>query len=417
MSEFSQQGMKFVAIVPAAGIGSRMQTQVAKQYLALNDKLVIEHSIHAVLADPRIQHVVVALHPEDSQFSSLEFNTQARIHSVQGGATRAESVAAALTFACQHLAQPEQQLVAVVHDAARPCLAADDLSKLLDAFLLRPQQGAILACPVRDTMKRANTEGAIVATVERDQLWHAQTPQVFSAGALLDALGATPNEHVTDEASAMQAVGGHPYLVSGSASNLKITHPDDLAVAAAILERAARQSGGVHLTQDSTMFRIGQGFDVHKFGGEGPVYLGGIAIEHAQGLIAYSDGDVLLHALCDALLGALALGDIGHLFPDTDATYQGADSKELLRIVYQRVQQQGYRLVNADITVMAEAPKLKPHNVAIRECIAGLLNVDSGDISVKATTTEKLGFTGREEGIACQATVLLSRQSVQGASK
>jgi 2-C-methyl-D-erythritol 2,4-cyclodiphosphate synthase len=153
--------------------------------------------------------------------------------------------------------------------------------------------------------------------------------------------------------------------------------------------------------------RIGQGFDVHKFGGDGPVTIGGIQIDHAQGLLAHSDGDVLLHALCDALLGAAALGDIGQLFPDTDQAFAGADSRELLKIVYKRVRDGGFRLVNADMTVMAEAPKLAPHNRAIRECVAGLLGTTLDRVSVKATTTEKLGFTGRKEGIAAMAIVLL----------
>lgn len=153
--------------------------------------------------------------------------------------------------------------------------------------------------------------------------------------------------------------------------------------------------------------RIGQGFDVHKFGGSGPIQLGGVSIEHAQGLLAHSDGDVLLHALCDALLGAAALGDIGQLFPDTDAAFAGADSRELLKTVYHKVQNAGFRLVNADMTVMAEAPKLAPHNLAIRECIATLLQISLEQLSVKATTTEKLGFTGRKEGIAAMAIVLL----------
>lgn len=153
--------------------------------------------------------------------------------------------------------------------------------------------------------------------------------------------------------------------------------------------------------------RIGQGFDVHKFGGTGPVQLGGVSIDHPQGLLAHSDGDVLLHALCDALLGAAALGDIGQLFPDTDQAFAGADSRELLKTVYERVQARGLQLVNADMTVMAEAPKLAPHNTEIRQCIADLLKVSLEQVSVKATTTEKLGFTGRKEGIAAMAIVLL----------
>lgn len=153
--------------------------------------------------------------------------------------------------------------------------------------------------------------------------------------------------------------------------------------------------------------RIGQGFDVHKFGGPGPVILGGIDIEHEFGLVAHSDGDVLLHALCDALLGALALGDIGQLFPDNDPAYKGADSKVLLREVYNRVQGEGFALINADLTIMAETPKIKPYNLPIRECISKILKVPVSVISVKATTTEQLGFTGRKEGIACSAVVLL----------
>ncbi|MGX5914276.1 2-C-methyl-D-erythritol 2,4-cyclodiphosphate synthase [Aliidiomarina sp. Khilg15.8] len=158
--------------------------------------------------------------------------------------------------------------------------------------------------------------------------------------------------------------------------------------------------------------RIGQGFDVHKFGGPGPLQLGGVSIDHPQGLVAHSDGDVLLHALCDALLGAVALGDIGHLFPDTDAAFAGADSRELLKTVYQRVRAAGFKLVNADMTVMAEAPKLAPHNTAIRQCIADLLETSLDQVSVKATTTEKLGFTGRKEGIAAMAIVLLEPHDV-----
>ena len=157
------------------------------------------------------------------------------------------------------------------------------------------------------------------------------------------------------------------------------------------------------------MIRIGHGFDVHKFGGEGPVIIGGVAVPYEQGLIAHSDGDVALHALCDALLGAIAAGDIGRHFPDTDDKWKGADSRELLKDVYRRVQEQGYTLGNADITIMAQAPKMAPHIEAMCQAIALDLNTDLHNINVKATTTERLGFTGRKEGIACEAVVLLTR--------
>lgn len=153
--------------------------------------------------------------------------------------------------------------------------------------------------------------------------------------------------------------------------------------------------------------RIGHGFDVHKFGGEGPVIIGGVAIDYEQGLLAHSDGDVALHAICDALLGAIAAGDIGRHFPDTDAAYAGVDSRVLLRDVYQRVQGEGLKLGNLDVTIIAQAPKMAPHIDAMRQCLADDLNCQLGQVNVKATTTEKLGFTGRKEGIACEAVVLL----------
>lgn len=410
---------QFIAVVPAAGIGSRMGNTLPKQYLTMYAQTVLEHSIERLFQDPRIEHIVVALNPADSHFTSLAIAQDPRIHTVDGGGTRAESVHNALTYIAQtkfthNTAEQTQQdgiRAVVVHDAARPCLSATDLRRLLDQFTQTPSRGALLGAPVRDTMKRVDANGCVQRTVSRDKLYHALTPQVFECTLLLDALTralATPAAQVavTDEASAMELMGVQPVLVSGQGSNIKITHQEDLLSARSYLAQ---------LRQEETvqpMLRIGQGFDVHKFGGPGPVVLGGVAIEHEFGLLAHSDGDVVLHALCDALLGALALGDIGQLFPDTDLAYKGADSKKLLQEVYQRVTEQGYQLVNADITVMAEVPKLKPHNTRIRECIGELLGAPVSAISVKATTTEQLGFTGRQEGIACQATVLLT-QSVE----
>ena len=426
--------LEFIGVVPAAGIGSRMQVNTPKQYLTVAGKTILEHSIAALLQHPAIQRVVVALHPDDNRFARLPIALDPRVQAVIGGASRAESVQRALAFIqhsddCSH-----RPRAAVVHDAARPCLTQADLMRLLDEFSANPAPGALLAAPVRDTMKRSDAELRVTATVAREQLWHAQTPQVALVEVLAEAL-ARFSSQATDESSALELLGLRPQLVSGSASNLKITHPEDLRIAIPCLEgqRASKSASHAALSsaqqhddervqhkQDSAMhlhdqsqdgpqlgLRIGQGFDVHKFGGPGPVILGGIEIEHAQGLLAHSDGDVLLHALADALLGALAMGDIGHLFPDTDPQFKGADSKVLLAEVYRRITEHGYQLVNADITVMAEVPKLKPHNAAIRACIAKVLQVSSDRISVKATTTEQLGFTGRQEGIACQAVVLL----------
>lgn len=424
--------LEFIGVVPAAGIGSRMQVSTPKQYLTIAGQSILEHSVYALLQHPAITQVVVALHPNDHIFGSLPIARDPRVHTVTGGATRAESVQRALESIQQLDDYDQRTLGAVVHDAARPCLANDDVARLLDAFRLNPTQGALLAAPVRDTMKRSDPELRVETTVVREQLWHAQTPQVALLDVLMDALTRF-GAQATDESSALELAGLRPQIVAGPASNLKVTHAEDLLIATRFMEAQlastlVKNPGGVSAQphddkpdkyeQDGTMvlhnesqpqfgFRIGQGFDVHKFGGPGPVILGGVEIEHSQGLVAHSDGDVLLHALADALLGALAMGDIGHLFPDTDPQFKGADSKVLLAEVYRRVTEHGYQLVNADVTLMAEVPKLKPHNLAIRQCIAEVLQVPTDMISVKATTTEQLGFVGRQEGIACQAVVLL----------
>lgn len=434
MQNNSMTHLEFIGVVPAAGIGSRMQVETPKQYLTIAGKSILEHSVYALLQHPAITRVVVALHPNDQIFASLPIARDPRVHPVTGGATRAESVQCALEAISQLGNYNKRTLVAVVHDAARPCLANEDVARLLDAFRMNPTQGALLAAPVRDTMKRSDPDLCVAMTVAREQLWHAQTPQVALVDVLVDALTRC-GAQATDEASALELTGLRPQIVPGPASNLKVTHGEDLLIATHFMEAQlastlAKESGVLaaqpqdakpdKYEQECTMvlhnesnnehqlgFRIGQGFDVHKFGGPGPVILGGIEIEHSQGLVAHSDGDVLLHALADALLGALAMGDIGHLFPDTDPQFKGADSKVLLAEVYRRVTEHGYQLVNADVTVMAEMPKLKPHNLAIRQCIAEVLQVPMAMISVKATTTEQLGFVGRHEGIACQAVVLL----------
>ncbi len=204
---------------------------------------------------------------------------------------------------------------------------------------------------------------------------------------------------MTDEASAMElCFDYHPLLVMTGSPNFKLTLASDLALAEALWEKT-------HL-----MFRIGHGFDVHRFGGEGPCILGGVKVPCEQGLIAHSDGDVVIHALCDALLGALALGDIGKLYPDTDDKFLNMDSRILLRDVTERVHAMGYRVVNADITILAQAPKIGPHSLAMRQNLAQDLKADLDAVSIKATTTEKLGFTGRKEGIAVEAVALLQKQ-------
>ena len=299
----------------------------------------------------------------------------------------------------------------LVHDAARPCLSSRDIGALADELENKSGDsasavnGAVLAAPIVDTVKRELPSG--VETVDRAGLWRALTPQVFAFAPLRRALqdAARAGVAVTDEAQAMERIGIRASLVSGSPFNIKVTRAADLSVAADILKMAA----GVLKTGESSQMRVGQGMDVHAFGEGDHVVLGGVRIAHSQGVVAHSDGDVVIHALCDALLGAMGDGDIGQHFPDTDPRYRGADSRVFLRAVAQRMKAAGLQLVNADITVLAEAPRIAAHRSAMAANLAADLNAAAAVINIKATTTERLGFIGRKEGLAALASVLLAR--------
>jgi 2-C-methyl-D-erythritol 2,4-cyclodiphosphate synthase len=277
-------------------------------------------------------------------------------------------------------------------------LTRADLAALLDAVGAAGSAGAVLAAPIFDTVKREL--GDHLVTVDRRGLWRALTPQVFAFASLRHALkeAALAGTVVTDEAQAVERMGLRPALVQGSPFNVKITRPADLGLAAKILQ----------LTEDTPM-RVGQGFDVHAFGEGDHVMLGGVRIANAKGVVAHSDGDVVIHALCDAILGALGDGDIGRHFPDTDPRYRGADSRTFLRAVTARMQAAGLRLINADVTVLAEAPRIAAHRDAMALNLSADLGVAAQRINIKATTTERLGSIGRGEGLAALASVLLGR--------
>jgi 2-C-methyl-D-erythritol 4-phosphate cytidylyltransferase/2-C-methyl-D-erythritol 2,4-cyclodiphosphate synthase len=381
--------------MPAAGRGRRMAeaAPTPKQYLPLAGATVIEHALAPFLADAACLGVVVALAAGDREFGSLAAARDPRVAVVTGGAERRDSVAAGLAWLAAR-APPDAWVL--VHDAARPCLPRADLARLLAALPGAPD-GALLALKIADTVKRADDGGRVAATVPRAALWRAQTPQAFRLAPLAAALAASPG--ATDEASAVEAQGGRPLLVAGSPANLKVTEPGDLAHAARLLGERTPMAEQ----------RIGFGIDVHAFGPGDHVWLGGVRIAHGQGLVAHSDGDVLLHALCDALLGAAGLGDIGQHFPDSDPSFRGVASVELLRATLARVRAAGFALVNCDLTLIGEAPRLAPHRDAIRAALARELGVAPGRVNVKATTTERLGFLGRGEGLAAEAAVLLER--------
>jgi 2-C-methyl-D-erythritol 4-phosphate cytidylyltransferase/2-C-methyl-D-erythritol 2,4-cyclodiphosphate synthase len=372
--------MQLAAILVAAGTGSRFGAETPKQFLTLLGQPVIRHAARALLEAGATLQPVGEVAPIAAALEGLP-----HLPTVPGGATRQDSVRAGLLALRPHAPQ-----YVLVHDAARPVIPAGTVPDLLAALARWP--GAIPAAPVADTLKRAEA-GLIVETVPREGLFRAQTPQAFHFDALLAAhhAGVTGT---TDDASLLEALGQAVAIVAGSERNIKLTYPDDLARLEAVMAPAL-------------LPRVGTGFDVHVLAEDLPLVLCGVTVPHDKGLAGHSDADVGIHALCDAIYGALAEGDIGRHFPPSEATWKNADSARFLAHAAGRIAARGGRLINADVTLICERPKIAPHAQAMRERLAGILGVAVECVSVKATTTERLGFTGRGEGIAAQAAVVV----------
>jgi 2-C-methyl-D-erythritol 4-phosphate cytidylyltransferase/2-C-methyl-D-erythritol 2,4-cyclodiphosphate synthase len=372
--------MQLAAILVAAGTGSRFGAETPKQFLTLLGQPVIRHAAHALIAAGAELQPVGEAAPIAAALEGLP-----HLPIVPGGATRQDSVRAGLLAL-----RPHAPTFVLVHDAARPLIPAGTVPSLLAALERVP--GAIPAAPVADTLKRA-VGGIIQETVPREGLFRAQTPQAFRFAALLAAHQAGVTG-ATDDASLLEALGQSVAIVPGSENNIKLTYPDDLARLEAAMSPAL-------------LPRVGTGFDVHALTEGRPMVLCGVTVPHDKGLAGHSDADVGIHALCDAIYGALAEGDIGRHFPPGEATWKDQDSAHFLAHAAARIAARGGRLVNADVTLICERPKITPHARAMRERLAEILNVDVGAISVKATTTERLGFTGRGEGIAAQAVAMV----------
>ena len=369
--------MRIAAILVAAGSGSRFGAETPKQFLMLGGRPVMRHAAEA------LARAVDLLQPVgDAAAIDPVLDGVAHLPTVSGGATRQDSVRAGLEALVSHA--PD---VVLVHDAARPLIPAGTIPALLAALQTVP--GAIPAVPVADTLKRGR-DGRIVETVPRAGLFRAQTPQAFRFDLLLAAHRAPATAEATDDASLLEAAGQTVRLVPGAEDNIKLTYPEDL-------ERLERAMGGRMIP------RTGTGFDVHAFADDRPLVLCGVTVPHPRGLAGHSDADVGIHALCDAIYGALAEGDIGRHFPPSEAAWKDADSARFLRHAAERVAARGGRLANVDVTLICERPKIAPYAAAMIARVADLLGVDVGLVSVKATTTERLGFTGRGEGIAAQA--------------
>jgi 2-C-methyl-D-erythritol 4-phosphate cytidylyltransferase/2-C-methyl-D-erythritol 2,4-cyclodiphosphate synthase len=374
--------MKIAAILVAAGTGSRFGGEVPKQFLPLAGKPVIRHAAAALLAHAELLQPV-----GDAALIAQALAGLAHLPPVPGGAERQDSVRAGLEALAAH--NPD---IVLVHDAARPNLCPGLTENVLTA--LETHEGAIPAIAVSDTLKRGES-GIITETIPRAGLFRAQTPQGFRFATLLRlhraAAGAAA---ATDDAALLEAAGLPVALTPGAEQNIKLTLPEDFVRLQNIFE-------------GRMIPRIGTGFDVHAIATGRPMILCGITVPFEKGLAGHSDADVGIHALCDAIYGALAEGDIGRHFPPSEATWKDADSARFLRHAAVRIAARGGVLSNADVTLICERPKITPHAPAMRARLAELLEVPVDRISVKATTTEQLGFTGRGEGIAAQASAVV----------
>lgn len=373
----------FAAIVVAAGKGLRAGQATSKQFANWRGKPVVRHSVEALRAAGALR-VVVAIPGDGEEAARNALAGLDGIELISGGETRQASVANAL----EHLAASPCNTV-LIHDAARPDLPQEVIARLLAALAVHP--GAIPVLPVVDSLA-LDSGGLMAGAAERESLRRVQTPQAFRFPAILAAHREWSEEHCAgDDAQVLRAAGGAVALVAGDERLAKLTYAEDFMT-------------------DLPAIRTGMGYDVHRLALGEELWLGGIRIEHDRGLAGHSDADVGLHALVDAILGAIGAGDIGSHFPPSDPQWKGASSDRFLVHAVALAREAGYAIGNVDLTLICEAPKIGPHREAMRARIAKLLGVDKTLVSVKATTTEGLGFAGRAEGIAAQAVATLIRQ-------
>lgn len=393
------------AVIAAGGMAQRMQG-VNKQILKIDGIPVLVRSIRALAAIPEIREMVVVARPE--LFEQLEGWKQ-EYHLpdfclTAGGDTRQQSVLNGV--GCLS----EQVEYVVIHDGARPFADRQLIDRCLQSAV--EHQAATAAVPVKDTIKQAADDGSIAATPDRSRLYLTQTPQIFHAQLYRRAAEQAQAEGLdfTDDCQLMEHLGHRVWLAQGDYRNIKITTPEDIVIAQAIAESMEGEAPRMEQEkQRMPLMRIGHGYDVHRLVEGRKLILGGVEIPWQKGLLGHSDADVLVHAVMDAILGAAALGDIGKHFPDTDPNYAGADSMLLLREVVRLVEEQGYQIGNLDCTVIAQQPKLKEYIPQMQERIAAVCKVQPNQVNVKATTEEKLGFTGTGEGMSAHCVCLLTR--------
>ncbi|MCC2113975.1 MAG: bifunctional 2-C-methyl-D-erythritol 4-phosphate cytidylyltransferase/2-C-methyl-D-erythritol 2,4-cyclodiphosphate synthase [Hyphomicrobiales bacterium] len=386
--------MKCHVLIVAAGRGTRARGRpgdLPKQYRRIGDRAVIAHTIARFLKHPHITGVTAVIHYDDrAQLADATAEFAGRFAVVTGGKTRQVSVRNGLLS----LAGDPPDIV-LIHDGVRPFVSDALIDRTIAA--LDQHEAVLAATPVTDTLKSTAVDGRIEATVPRERLWAAQTPQGFRFPMIFsahNAAAADGRDDFTDDAAVAEWFGTPVYVVEGDRGNVKLTTLEDIEMADRRLQSAERR----------LETRVGSGFDVHAFAAGDHVMLGGVRIDHSQALAGHSDADVALHAATDAVLGAIGAGDIGGHFPPSDPQWKGAASDRFLDHACALLRRAGGRLIHLDLTIICETPKVGPHREAIRRMIAAICHVEPGRISVKATTTERLGFTGRKEGIAAMAT-------------
>lgn len=397
---------KVTAVIAAAG-SSRRMGGINKQYALLDGEPVLARSVRAFDLHPLIDDIIIVTLADDVEacrgriVQGRGFRHVSAV--IAGGAERQDSVRNALA------AVSSDTDIVLIHDGARPLVTCDVITRVIEMCAARG--AAIPAVPVRDTIKYADiSDGSekVTATPDRGKLRAVQTPQGFDLKLLRRAYDScSPDAFFTDDASLVEALGEEVYIVAGDDANIKITAPQDLRTAEQLLHTVPGSAPPP--PPFAFVQRTGIGYDVHAFAENRRLILGGVDIPHQYGLLGHSDADVLVHAVMDALLGAAALGDIGIHFPDTDPQYKGASSLVLLARVAELLHENHWRIVNIDAVVIAQRPKISPYISLMKKNMAEVLKISESAINIKGTTTERLGFTGREEGIASQAAALITQ--------
>jgi 2-C-methyl-D-erythritol 4-phosphate cytidylyltransferase/2-C-methyl-D-erythritol 2,4-cyclodiphosphate synthase len=380
-----------------------MNSGVPKQFLEIAGKPILLHTIESVASLEEVIQIIVALpaeHIPDAEAMLRRRTMPVEVRCVPGGANRQESVRSGVA----HTRQDAD--IIMVHDAVRPICDRDTMLRVLDAA--SKKGAAVPGLPATETIQRVSRSGRVLSTPPRQELYAIQTPQAFHAGILRAALDQAHEAAFlgTDESSVVRWAGHPVVVVPGSPDNIKITRPADLDIAGLLISR--REKNGAQMSEST--FRVGHGIDYHRLAEGRKLILGGVDIPFEKGLEGHSDADALAHAVCDAVLGAAGLGDIGRHFPDTDPSNRGRSSLEFLREVRTKIEEAGWTIRNVDATLLAQKPRLAPHMPAMRQKLAESLGLDAAQVNIKATTTEGMNAEGRGEGISAQAIALLCRR-------